>query len=268
MITKIPLTKNHCYNLSTMKKLFIITLTFNILFILFLTSCVKENIDELQISQLMWVEKYLPSFLYILLGGFLGFLGTLWNQIINQRRRREIFKKRLYVEFKFVLPILIAMHYSLSTSVGDFSRDVLVWAFSMGKKYSVFKKETIDRWKKLLDKEDEVFFKEAAEYYRDNETIGKTIKKVNIPVLQTDNYILTMFKDKYQLEVLAIYRDVQVINEEVEFYYFNFKKSFDSNISSQNYKIVNKNMNLGYRNISKISKHIADRMSSFIDEYY
>lgn len=254
-----------------MKELLIILLVLIILFILFFTSCTKLIEDKSEESQslwILWIERYLFPFLYVLLGGLLGFLGTLWNQIILQIKRKGLFKKRLHIDLKFILPVLIATYYSLNTSLGNFSKEALQWTYSMGVKHSVFKEDTLNRMHTLLEKANKKFYREAAEYYRDNEIIGKTIKKISIPVLETDKTILSLFKEKFQLGVLSIFRDIQVINEEVDVYYFNFKMTFEPNISKENFEKVNTNMDIGYKNIALLSKKLAESISSLIDEYY
>ena len=70
------------------------------------------------------------------------------------------------------------------------------------------------------------------------------------------------------MDVLSIFKDIQVVNEEIDFYYFNFKMTFQPNITSLNYEDLNTNMDLGYKNVASLAKQLTDKIDSLLEKYY
>ena len=255
-------------NMEKNKNIKIIFLIIIFIISIFLTSCTTTNKDKWGINSLLWLEGFIFPFLFVLLGGILGFMGTLWVQIINKINRRKLYKKRLYIDLKFVLPILVANYYSLNVSLGNFNKEILEWSYNMGVKYSIFKKDTLDKMDKMIRSTNNQNYRDMGAYYRDNETIGKTLKKISLLILESDNNLLSNFKENFQMDVLSIFKDIQVVNEEIDFYYFNFKMTFQPNITSLNYEDLNTNMDLGYKNVASLAKQLTDKIDSLLEKYY
>jgi hypothetical protein len=64
---------------------------------------------------------------------------------------------------------------------------------------------------------------------------------------------------------LEIREEIRRINEQIDFAWFYFSKTFDSSLSEDNAKIVRDNLEFEYLNIGKKAVDISRNIGTFID---
>ncbi|MCD6317514.1 hypothetical protein J7M02_00415 [Candidatus Aerophobetes bacterium] len=203
--------------------------------------------------------------IYTTFGWVLGFLGTLLLGWINQKKRTKNFKESLSLEFKEVIPQLARTHYLLKEALGGLDRDLLNWAQSMFSKFPKGGEKTLKAIERLLKRTDEEL-KVLASQTKVSKKETLSIKKIILPFLQQNFSFVSLLTPDLQRSVAAIQRNINSLNEEIDLYYFYFKKTFDSTLTDKNYELVNKNIDHAYQSIADLSYKTAERISKTLPD--
>jgi hypothetical protein len=206
--------------------------------------------------------------IYLFLGGILTIAGTFLTQCINRIIRRKLFKEKLLNEFKFILPRLICSYHNLNSSLGILNIEKIKWTYSMVTKYpESLSEDLFEKVKELVNKSDEEI-KKFSKSVKDANQTGKSINKYILPVLQSNDIKIVSFSSNFQNDLLAIERDLNWINEIIDWATFYFRKTFDSSMTERNRQIINSNEDKSYKDIADLLKRTADNIVKMLEKYF
>jgi len=214
-----------------------------------------------------FLNEFAPIF-YLIIGWILGLFSTFIVRLFDNKRERNLFKKKLYSELNLIMPRIIGIYYALNTSLGNMDKEKLNWTYDMANKYpDGLKKEIIENIKKLKEQDDSEIKAFSLQSIKDK-SIGKTIIKFDAPILQSYDNAISLFKIDFQKDFLAIRFRINWMNELIELSQYFFRKTFDSNLSPENHKVISSNEIKSYRDIADLTKSIAEIISNFMEKYF
>ena len=91
-----------------------------------------------------------------------------------------------------------------------------------------------------------------------------TLKKIELPLLNSKLGSLSLFDLGFQRELLDIRTQINFLNEEIEQSRFYFQMTFDGGISDENHKLLVKNLQDSYLHISRIARTIVEKVNVLI----
>ncbi len=91
---------------------------------------------------------------------------------------------------------------------------------------------------------------------------GMFQKRVRLPLLSAALHDLPLLPGSFQRLALEALRQVEAINEEIEFANANFARTFDSSITGSNRMALESNISQGYSNIGRMSRQFVERVAA------
>ena len=203
---------------------------------------------------------------YLLLGWLLGILSPLIIDRVKRHHQKEEFKKGLLVELEDVRYRLAGAVYLISSRFGRYNRDLLNWMHKISTDYNDQKRlEAIEKLMKLSDKEIDALARTIS-YQHQQRELAFGLKKYSLPFLDSNLRSVSLLDIKLQRLVIEIRARLNLINEEIDLNRFYFEKTFDSTLSEENYKIITKNLDENYRNISNQFRIAVDKLTYLTDK--
>lgn len=203
---------------------------------------------------------------YLIIGWVFGILSTFIFRYLDKRSKISNFKKGLFTELRETQITLANYTCLFYEDIGEINKGILSWVYSifLENKDNLTEEENnlFSVIKKLLQFSDKTL--ERAEIYTQLKSLAgkrKFPKKIYIPFLSLNINNLPLLKKDLQIEIAGIYRMVNCLNEEIDNWKYFFNKTFEPNLSTDNYSIVKSNLKNCSEHIAIQSKLIADAIS-------
>jgi hypothetical protein len=203
--------------------------------------------------------------LYILLGWVLGLFSPRIIDIIQKPNRRKKIRESLFIELEELSRKLSANTYLIYDQRGMIDRAFLNWIkpimgpvkrrhaeLSFGEKF--------DKTLTLTDEQIQSLFqgeKDKRKHY--------TLKKSDVPFLDLQIINLSLFTPEFQRLVMRIRSQVRAINEEIDKAWFNYTKTFDSGLSTNNHALVQANMHEANMNAAQMCRDVCDDITEILE---
>lgn len=205
----------------------------------------------------------METILFLLLGFMLGLLGPLllqWNTVIKKNKDS---KKGLYTELQQTFAQLIGTFFLLKDTLGELDQSIVSSAVSMLSKYSEGNEELLEQIKSYLNETDGKL-KARGLIRKLSKQKTLSVKKTTLPFMQQNISAISLLGPKPQRLITAIQRHISHLNQEIDLYYFYFKKTFDSTLPSDNRRILESNIRKSYRVIAGLSYETAEIISRML----
>jgi len=214
------------------------------------------------------VPKELLPILYLVIGFILGLFSTVFTEYFRKRRKKTEFRHGMRAELKQTLAMLNAYAYLLDYKI---NKEKLRARIALSREFNLHKEanplvenpqfnELIK--KDFTDKELDAFAairnqKKNGEGY----DIYTTVRKVHCNFIQHNIASISLLNNSERSLLFNILRRLNIINEQISRLDFTFKKSYDSNISSENRKRLKLNYKSGCQFISDWSYKTAEEIA-------
>lgn len=214
------------------------------------------------------MESLIEKFALVVLGWTLGLFSPILAGIINKRLERKYIINVLSVELDEIKFKLLTLAYMLSHKTGNFNRKFLEWIHSSLKQYAGINSDPlmldeIERQLSLGEQE----FAGVGSLWQDKDGTRLHLKKISTTLLD-DHSVKLFVLDKVSLQLVSEIRTkFHLINEEIDQYRYYYNLTFSSNISENNYGIINKNMDDSYVNISAQSRLTVDLIAKLLKKW-
>ncbi|MGA9109543.1 MAG: hypothetical protein ACLPSL_01625 [Smithella sp.] len=204
----------------------------------------------------------------IILGWLFGILGQRPIIYIQNSFKKQPLKKSIFVELNDLKCHLAVLSFIIYSRIGKIDREYLLWIQSIIKTYNGFY-EHLKNPKEIdillqIKEED---FEATVELMKKSEDLNKglSLKKFNMPFIDSNYSQIHLFNTKFQEGILEIREEIRRINEQIDLAWFYFFKTFDSDLSENNAKIIRDNLEFEYLNIGKKAVNISKNINVFID---
>lgn len=206
------------------------------------------------------------SLLFLFLGWLLGLFGPIIVDEIRRRRKATQIKSSIIIELTELRFKLAFTVYKMAFSFGTWDRPLLEWIKTIVHGYKGTHtderiEESID---KLLSRSDEDLA--VGDMYGKAISLGAVaLKKYNIPLLDANIGALVVLPSDFQNLLIEIKTQIGILNEQVDEAKFFYKKTFDSGISKENYKILQHNIRNTYLQVCQRAKDVADLVTKCLN---
>jgi hypothetical protein len=157
------------------------------------------------------------------------------------------------------------MLFLLASNSGTLDREFVEWA------ENIFRSDrghhegvSIEKALKLLLKANDQEFEALALASKGRWETFK-LKKFFLPFLSSQITSLTLFTPEFQRLALDIYSKLEMRNEEIDAYRFNYEKTFDSSLSNNSREAVRLNLAMTSEHIINLCRQIGDRISLILE---
>lgn len=209
------------------------------------------------------------NLLFLFLGWLLGLLSPIIVDKIRKKHKLEEIKGGLISELDEVKCRLVGAVYLLAPHYETYNKELIEWVYSNLEKYSggYIKEGTLKALEPLLKLDDG----QLAELQKQKKLkyVGRgfNLKSISVPFLDSKIGSLSYFDSKFQLAILQIKAQINILNQEIETAQFYFRMTFDSNLDSNNREIITDNLEENYRNVSSKSRSIANSITELIGQF-
>ncbi len=214
-------------------------------------------------------EKSMSKILYFFLGLLSAIFTPLIVDTVKKYLNRNKLKKSFGIELDDVRERLVFVVFKIVSKFGKYDRELLTWVSSnikdsfeihniSGEKFS----EVIERLSKLSDQD----LKNIDANQKTVEGRGLSLKKINLPLVDSKLDSLSLFDLEFQRKLLDIRIQINFMNEEIEQARFYHRLTFDSGISNENHQLIVQNYTDSNLHISQIAKSIVQKIDSFIQD--
>lgn len=203
-----------------------------------------------------------PSLLFLLVGWLLGLAAPLIVDRIRERRQAAQIRSSIMMELAELRYKLGLTVYGLSVSIGAWDRSLLEWLKSILQNYSGVRAEAhiAEAIDKLLARSDKDLA--AAADRGKAAPIGAVgLRKYNTPFIDGHIGALAMLPSDFQNLLIEVKAQIAILNEQVDDARFFYRKTFDSDISPENYGVVEQNLKGTYADVCQKARNIADLVS-------
>lgn len=209
------------------------------------------------------------NILFLLLGWMLGLFSPLIYDEIKKRQHKKEIRLGILTELKELRYKLMGFVYLMAKRNGEYDRALLEWLKPIVKDYSgTHRKDNfyiaIESHLKLSDEELLVI----SQQLKAKSKRGYSLKKYELPFLDSKIVNLTVFDESFQNHILEIKTQLKLIHEEIDQAKFYFEKTFDSTLSTENYQTIRDNLEDSYGNLSRQSRNLADRIGELATKLY
>ena len=207
---------------------------------------------------------------YILLGWLLGMLASLATRWSDRNQKINDFINGLYAQMLEIHPRLVANYISIKGHLEPLSQDIVAWVNSMlPSDHDFTVGEDIKKVNKLLMKHSKEEFEAASKilFQLDKSVLrGKGLKKFNLSFLENNLSSISLLNSSLQVRIWKILDRINLINQEIDRYFFYFEKTFEPEVMRLNERTLDVNMNSSLEMISdsihKISYVVLDLLNN------
>lgn len=203
-----------------------------------------------------------PNLLFLLVGWLLGLAAPIIVDRIRERRQTAQIKSSVLIELTEIQYKLALTVYELSMRIGIWDRSVLEWLKSILEDYAGVRAEariaeSIERLLACSDKD----LAAAAERGKAVRIGAVGFRKYNTPFIDGHKGNLALLPTDLQNLLIEVKAQLAILNEQIDDARFFYRKTFDSDISPENYAIVEKNLKGVYADMCQHAQNIADLVS-------
>lgn len=202
----------------------------------------------------------------VFFGWLLGISHTILVDYIRSNKQRKIFKSTLCLELTELQYKLALIVYQLSVRLGRLDRELIDWLHPKILSYNGPDKNDrlIESFKRVSKTDDSVL--QAYSQQQNLEGKGMSLKKYNMVFLTTQINTLSLLDANLQSSIFCIHERLNILNQDVEKYWFYFEKSFDSSLDETNHQIVADNINGCFEVIIGQGRILVDKISYTIGQ--
>jgi len=198
----------------------------------------------------------------IFFGWLLGLLSPIIVDAIKTRYKKEEFRKAIISELKEIQYRLSCNVFLLNRRFGTIDKQLLLWTSKIFKSYTgIYAEtrslETLERQLKLSNEE----LENLSEVIKPDKRQALTLRKFATPFLDSHIGNLSLYSQDFQLKLFEIKSQLGLLNDQIEDYKFYYQKTFESDISTNNYNIISNNLEECYKSIADKAKTIADAIN-------
>jgi hypothetical protein len=204
--------------------------------------------------------------IYTAFGWVLGLLSTFSVQWLNKRRLEKDLRRSLCSQLKDALLRVSATYYTMCRNLGRADREVLQWTYSM-------RRATGESIAQQVEEATEFLFNQSDEVWRVLSLIGRQttgthshIKKFRIPYLEVNLPSIGLLESNLQSFLFDVLTKINWLNEAIDRNNFYYEKTFDSNLSRENWDIIHGNIIEGYEKIGNLCRDTAEAMVKIVKE--
>jgi hypothetical protein len=215
---------------------------------------------------------YLGSTLNTILGTILGWLlGILSYPIVSQIQKylkRKDLKKAILSELESLSVRLLLQYIDLQLYFGEIDKKELEWIRNLPEKHRKYIPENlIEAVNKLLNfSEEELKFSSFLYYlltYNPNKAIR--LKTFEMPFIKSVLSNLSVFDIEFQSSIFDIWKEISILNQEIEQAMFYSRLTFDPSCMDANQEIIRYNLKNSYKFIKEKSKTIVDKIEKILE---
>jgi hypothetical protein len=202
---------------------------------------------------------------YILFGWLLGLLSAPIASILEKYYKRNDLKRAIFSDLKNIAVRLAATCQSIQAHRGTRNKESLAWIKGVYEKYRLDTPQTsIDNINRLLSASDEDFAIVSSLMKGANNT-GLSLKTFSLPYLESVLSELFLFETKFQMQILGIRSQIDILNEDIENVLYYHRLTFDSSAVGKNKDNILDNINGGHAEIERRCRLIVDKIITVVD---
>lgn len=196
----------------------------------------------------------------VLLGWVLGFFTTWITDAVKDWKTRTEAGKGIQTELNELRLKLLASIYVLRSHLGTFDRKLVNWMTPMVAKYEGAQEilPIVNVLNELSGFDDATFDAAAAKIRQILPQHGLALKKYAVPYLEARMDQLGSFSEEMQSTLLSIKGYLEALNQEIDLARHYTDKTFDSNLSEENYETVRFNVTKRYHYVADGSETIVN----------
>ncbi len=201
-----------------------------------------------------------------MLSGILSPIFVEWRKKIGERK--EI-KKAIRTELDELKTRLTTNVYTIELGFGTYDRNLLKWLLPKVKDITEIhpKENILASIEEHLNWDDEKIGLFARSQRKPDGAV-LFLREIATSFLDSRIGSLSMFSVDEQRLLLEIRYQINVINDDVNRTKIYTYKTFESSISSNNMKIIERNIINTYLDISKKTQQVADRIEQFLSQHH
>jgi hypothetical protein len=209
------------------------------------------------------VDNSLYAIIGTISGVIIGWALSRASKYLDKRKDVDDFINGLSSEMHEIKILLTLLSFSFLSKAGIANKETIHWAVSMLEEskdqLNEGDKSMLERWKGFLKKED--FLKALPLIFSGDEKEGLPLNTIKTTFFESKINNLPSIDQSLRNLIVRIYRRINDFNQHAERYNTYFFKTFDSTISKENFKVIQKNINDSYRNIGEQAKLIVNDIS-------
>lgn len=196
----------------------------------------------------------------VLLGWVLGFFTTWITDVIKDWKTRTETGKGIQTELNELRLKLLASIYLLRNHLGTFDRELLDWMTPMVAKYEGAQEilPIVNVLNDLSGVGGAAFDAAVAQRRAITPQHGLALKKYTVPYLEAKMDQVGLFSEETQSTLLSIKGQLELMNQEIDLARHYTDKTFDSNLSEENYASVRFNVTSRYQHVAEGAETIVN----------
>lgn len=209
------------------------------------------------------MNEILLAVLLIVVGWLFGLLSPIITNYNSRIRNNTEILSALRVEMDELKFRLAASCYRINIHLGAVNRELLEWIEPILSNYTGINpsKLILDSIRSQLQLSDEQIANFVDTTKADSE-IGLSLKKYNIPLLETNYSHVPGFSNSMQNKLIELRTNINMLNEEVDQARYYFNLTFKHELSDNNRDIVSINLKNTYTQYAALAKKIADQLDT------
>ena len=200
--------------------------------------------------------------LLVVLGWLLGVVGPVITDGIKTTYRNAKIRKAVVTELREARFRLASVVYILESRFGTRGRKLLEWALPLLENYKGANPNAklVELIRKQLELDDNQLAA-LAQHTRAEPEGALSVKKNQVPYIESRLADLGAFEEDSQALVLDIHSRFNLYNEEVEEARFYFKLTYESGVSEENYRRAIQGVENTYRNLAQTARLIIEQIN-------
>lgn len=174
--------------------------------------------------------------------------------------------KTLCFELKEAIFSLTSLYFLLMKKLGKADRKFLEWIHKMFLTSKGAQDRLTQGIKRMLEKSDSEIRTFADLEAQVQARSSTSLKRVSLPYLERELNFVTHLNPKLQRYITEIRRQVEALNEEISLYMWYFRKTFDSNLSEKNHRIIKGNLDSSSKSLAGLARNTVENMAVLISE--
>ena len=210
----------------------------------------------------------LDNIFFAFIGWLAGILSPILVDLAREHRETEHLKKGILADLTEAQLICAVSFFLVRARLGKLDRHDLTWVHVILVRHGAASdyQNILKVLEGVLKLPDEKLLM-GLQNFRSQPGMGLTIRRLETPFLQSHLGKLATFGPLYQRRILDISRRVRIFNEIGDDAKYYFRKTFESNISADNYARVNTNYDGCCTQIAEQAKSIADLIQTLAGDW-
>jgi len=210
----------------------------------------------------------------LLLGWFLGIIGTVINEKLKRSSTKKDIKNGIKTELTELQIHLSSVCLLSVCEIGNFDKEFYHWLKPYFIKFYesaefLIPKDIKDKIPKITEMDDEFVFTLIQAAFVKNITTtlptNFTYQNITTPYIDLKINDISLLKSSLQKVLFTLKRDINFMNGDINQIWFYHAKTFES-ISQNNLAVVNANIRSIYGRIARRSKIMVNKITEILEE--